>query len=133
MKKAFKENLFLNGIVRTRYLAYGRDLVEVKQRPAKASSIFKLSLEIVYEDEYIAVVNKPSGFPVSGNFFKTIQNALPYNLSVSNNEDALAAALPVHRLDASTSGLLIIAKTRTAHMSVAKQFENREINIYGSR
>ena len=52
---------------------------------------------------------------------------MPYNLSVSNNEDALAAALPVHRLDASTSGLLIIAKTRTAHMSVAKQFENREI------
>ena len=129
VKKAFKRELiFLNGIVVEpgTWLMEG-DLVEVKQRPAKASSIFKLSLEIVYEDEYIAVVNKPSGFPVSGNFFKTIQNALPYNLSVSNNEDALAAALPVHRLDASTSGLLIIAKTRTAHMSVAKQFENREI------
>ena len=89
--------------------------------------VFECKLEVIFEDEHIALINKPAGFPVSGNAFKTIQNALPFNLNISNEEDALAFPLPVHRLDAQTSGLLLIAKTQMARINLGNQFEKKEV------
>lgn len=93
----------------------------------KAPKIYDLSLEVVYEDEYIAVINKPSGIDVSGNKFRTIYNALAENIKKSGEADALKYPKPVHRLDSLTSGLLMIAKTASAHMLMGQQFERREI------
>lgn len=84
-------------------------------------------MEVVFEDEFLAVVNKPSGIPVSGNQFKTAAQALPFNLKPSNRKDALLVPLPVHRIDASTSGLLVASKTAGAMVKLGRMFQQRQI------
>ena len=73
--------------------------------------VYQLDFKVVFEDDHFAVVNKPSGIPVSGNQFRTMQNAIIGKLKSTSESDALKWAKPVHRLDAPTSGLLIFAKT----------------------
>jgi RluA family pseudouridine synthase len=75
----------------------------------------------------MAVINKPAGLTVSGNQFKTVTNALPFNLTKSTQLDALVYPTPVHRIDNQTSGILVIAKTKTAQIALGKQFENHTI------
>lgn len=99
-------------------------LIELDIPPAK---VYQLTLPVIYEDEEIALIHKPAGIVVSGNYFRTIQNALPFNLTISNSTDALAFPLPVHRLDAATSGLLVVAKTRSARRNLGEQFEQKNI------
>jgi 23S rRNA-/tRNA-specific pseudouridylate synthase len=75
----------------------------------------------------MAVNSKPAGIPVSGNRFKTIAQALPHNLEPSACADALRIPLPVHRLDAPTTGLLVVAKTGTAMVELGRKFADREV------
>ncbi|MBN2682027.1 MAG: RluA family pseudouridine synthase [Bacteroidales bacterium] len=89
--------------------------------------VYELKLRIAYNDEHIAVVLKPPGIPVSGNSFRTIQNAIPFNIKLSNLNDALPLPRPAHRLDALTGGLLLIAKTRSALTACNKMFEEKRI------
>jgi len=89
--------------------------------------VYQMVISVVYEDDYIAVVNKPAGISVSGNRFKTVENALRFNLLSSIADDALKLPRPVHRLDSPTSGLLLIAKTRSAQINLGHQFESRII------
>ncbi|GHC63594.1 RluA family pseudouridine synthase [Ulvibacter litoralis] len=97
------------------------------ETPLKASNLV-FPLEVCYEDEHLAIINKPAGILVSGNKHKTIVNALPSNLSKSNEVDALSHPKPVHRLDFPTSGLLLIAKTNTALVALNKLFEEKQIS-----
>ena len=130
VKKAFKkEMILLNGKIALsgEWLAEG-DKIEVKAQDFSAFKIFPLKFEVLFEDEFMAVIYKPAGFPVSGNYYKTIQNALPYNLSISKEEDALMLPRPVHRLDKLTSGLLLVAKTRSAQINLGQQFEAQQIS-----
>lgn len=130
VKKAFKkEMILLNGKIALsgEWLAEG-DKIEVKAQDFSAFKIFPLKFEVLFEDEFMAVIYKPAGFPVSGNYYKTIQNALPYNLSISKEEDALILPRPVHRLDKLTSGLLLVAKTRSAQINLGRQFEAQQIS-----
>ena len=76
----------------------------------------------------MAVVFKPGGLAVNGNSFKTLENALPYNLKESNNTDALPFPRPVHRLDAPTTGLVLCAKTERAQVSLGQQLETKKIS-----
>ena len=64
---------------------------------------------------------------MSGNSFKTIANALLHNIKRSNELDALFIPTPVHRLDNQTSGLLLIAKTKTAQIELGNQFLQKKI------
>lgn len=89
---------------------------------------FPLDFEIIFEDDYLAVINKPPGISVNGNKFNTIQNAIIGKLYPSSQADALKFPRPVHRLDYSTSGLLLIAKTASALAELGWQFENRKIS-----
>ncbi len=100
------------------------ELLASNVNPPKA---YHLKLKVVYEDEYLAVIDKPAGIPVSGNQFRTIQNALIGNIKDSQEEDALPWPKPVHRLDSPTSGLLLIAKTAAALVKLGQQFEQKEI------
>ncbi len=130
VKKAFKKELILlNGKIALsgEWLSEG-DKIEVKAQDFGAFKIFPLKFEVLFEDEFMAVIYKPAGFPVSGNYYKTIQNALPYNLSISKEEDALMLPRPVHRLDKLTSGLLLVAKTRSAQIHLGRQFEAQQIS-----
>ena len=63
----------------------------------------------------------------SGNRFKTLRNALVGQLSQSSHVDALDQAQPVHRLDAATSGVVLLAKTASARQQLFAQFESRSI------
>ncbi len=105
----------------------GGEIIRLYDLDEKVPKIFEVVLPIVFEDDHLAVINKPAGIPVSGNYYKTIQNALSFNLQPSTMSDTLKIARPVHRLDAATSGLLLIAKTKAAHLHLSKQFENKTI------
>lgn len=92
---------------------------------AKAENI---PLDIVYEDEYLLVVNKPKGMvvhPAAGNYNGTLVNALLYHCgnSLSGINGVLRPGI-VHRIDKDTSGLLIVAKSDFAHAHLAKQIKD---------
>lgn len=88
---------------------------------------YEIDLEVPYEDDFLAVVIKPAGIPVSGNLFKTLYNALGGNLERSPQKDALRWPLPVHRLDTATSGLVLIAKTHSVRVELGRMLEAKEI------
>jgi len=100
------------------------ELIELDKKPSK---IYEFDLPVIYEDDQIAVIHKPSGIVVSGNQFHTIQNALLYNIKISKAVDAFKLPRPVHRLDYATSGLLLIAKTTSANIALSQQFEKKTI------
>ncbi|WP_294466749.1 RluA family pseudouridine synthase [uncultured Ruminococcus sp.] len=92
---------------------------------AKAENI---PLDIVYEDDYLLVVNKPKGMvvhPAAGNYDGTLVNALLYHCgdSLSGINGVLRPGI-VHRIDKDTSGLLIVAKNDFAHAHLAKQIKD---------
>lgn len=90
----------------------------------------KMDINIVYEDEHIIIVNKPSGLvvhPGSGNYDNTLVNGLMYytnSLSDVNGEERPGI---VHRIDKDTSGLLMVAKTNEAHQILTEYFKNKEV------
>lgn len=126
-KKAIKKGLVLvNGKTATTALFInGGELIELYQE-ASNKKTFNFPLEVIFEDEYLAVIFKPAGVLVSGNSFATIANALEQNLKKSTLEDAVIPR-PVHRLDYPTSGLLLIGKTNAATIALTKLFEEKEI------
>ena len=86
-----------------------------------------ITLNIVYEDDDVLVINKPAGMvvhPAAGNFNSTLLNALLHH---APQLQKLPRAGIVHRLDKDTSGLLVIAKTPAAHMSLTQQIKERAI------
>ncbi len=95
------------------------------QKPVK---LYHIDLDVMYEDKTMAVVNKPAGVVVSGNQFRTLENALPLHLMPSSHKDALASPKAIHRLDAPTSGLIIIAKTAASRVKLSRQMERKEIH-----
>lgn len=90
----------------------------------------KMDINIVYEDEHIIIVNKPSGLvvhPGSGNYDNTLVNGLMYytnSLSDVNGEERPGI---VHRIDKDTSGLLMVAKTNEAHQILTEYFKNKDV------
>lgn len=101
------------------------ELVDLQRSIPKT---YRLPLEVVFEDDYLAVINKPAGIEVNGNKFKTVENALPGSLQPSPLPGALPWPRPVHRIDYSTSGLLLIAKTILAQVELGRQFQKRLIH-----
>ncbi|WP_423999032.1 RluA family pseudouridine synthase [Maribacter sp. IgM3_T14_3] len=129
LKKAIKKNLLLvdGSIATTATLIAGGEVIEYHHPlENEAKTRLLLKLEVVYEDDYIAVINKPAGILVSGNNFKTVANALYQNLKMSSAEDAVSPQ-PCHRLDYATTGLLLIGKTSTSITKLNRLFERKEI------
>lgn len=96
------------------------ELVRVVQDIAEA-----VALDIVFEDDFVLVVNKPAGLvvhPGAGNACGTLLNALLHH---APNLNTLPRAGIVHRLDKNTSGLLVVAKTLAARNSLVNQLQNR--------
>ena len=88
-----------------------------------------IKLDIQYEDDYLAMINKPAGMtvhPAPGNYSGTLVNALlakfPQLSSCEVNRPGL-----VHRLDKDTSGLIIITKDNKTHAKMSQLFMNRQI------
>ena len=87
-----------------------------------------IPLEIVYEDEAVAVVNKPQGMvvhPSAGHPNGTMVNALMYHVKDLSSINGVIRPGIVHRIDKDTSGLLMVAKNDLAHESLAKQLKDK--------
>ncbi len=98
------------------------DPVEYSARPED------IPIDIVYEDEDIAVVNKPQGMTVhmgNGNADGTLVNALLFRLGNLSGINGVIRPGIVHRIDKDTSGLLVVAKNDSAHLSLSKQIEEK--------
>ena len=97
----------------------------VKEGPAQAQDI---PLTILYEDEDLAVVEKPAGMvvhPAAGNEDGTLVNALLHHLSNLSGIGGEMRPGIVHRLDKDTSGLLLVAKNDAAHLALSQQLQDR--------
>jgi 23S rRNA pseudouridine1911/1915/1917 synthase len=93
---------------------------------AKAQDI---PIDIVYQDSELAVINKPQGMvthPSVGTPDKTLVNAVMYHIKDLSGINGVLRPGIVHRLDKDTSGLIVIAKTNSAHLSLAKQIETKK-------
>ena len=84
-----------------------------------------ITLDVVYEDDDLAVINKPKGMvvhPAPGNSSGTLVNALLYRFQTLSGADGEIRPGIVHRIDRMTSGLLVVAKNDFAHEALARQF-----------
>ncbi len=129
MKKAIDKGLVkVNGrVAYTSKYIHGGESIELFRKDENLPSI-SLDLEVLYTDEHLAIINKPSGIVVSGNKLKTIVNALPNSIEQSREPDALQRPQPAHRLDYPTSGVLLIGKTSSTLTKLNKLFEAKEIH-----
>ena len=122
--------IFVNGEpVKSNYKVKPLDRVSMRlERPPMTLEITpqEMSLEIVYEDDWLLVVNKPAGLvvhPGHGNWDGTLLNGLAWYLRHDPDFDVNDPAIGlVHRIDKDTSGLLVIAKTAEVKSALGKQF-----------
>ncbi len=97
---------------------------EIPEAVPSVISPENIPLRIVYEDDCMAVVFKPSGMvvhPAAGNRDGTMVNALLYQLDDLSGIGGVERPGVVHRIDKDTSGLLLVAKTDEAHLSLSEQ------------
>jgi len=132
-KSATKKALRAKRIRINGRLASGAEYVkegdEIKLAAAKNESIkaLEIDLPIVYEDDDMIVVNKPAGIATNGNRYKTVENAVIGKFKPSGRADALARPVAAHRLDVPTRGLLIMAKSRKALVSLGDSFARKRV------
>ena len=130
------------------------DLIEIELTEVEAESFEPedIPLDIIYEDEFLAVINKPSGMvvhPGAGISSGTLANAIAYHFKfqisdykperqetgnnnseneIANRQSQIANRIGiVHRLDKNTSGLMVVAKNQETHEALNEQFREREV------
>ena len=89
----------------------------------------KISLDIIYEDNHLVVINKRAGMvvhPGSGNHTGTLLNSLLYHFKELSRQETSRPGI-VHRLDKDTSGVILVAKNDQSHNQVGKQFDQRQV------
>jgi 23S rRNA pseudouridine1911/1915/1917 synthase len=89
-----------------------------------------IPLTVVYEDDYLAVINKPPNMvvhPAKGNWSGTLVNALQFHFNHLSMVNGAYRPGIVHRLDRDTSGAILIAKEEATHRDLSQQFEERRI------
>ncbi|CAN5827549.1 RluA family pseudouridine synthase [soil metagenome] len=118
--------------------------IELTELPTETFEPENIPLEIIFEDESLAVINKPSGMvvhPGAGISSGTLANAIAYRFKIQDLEFKIEDNLNeqskiqnikskigiVHRLDKDTSGLIVVAKTEEIHEKLSEQFRNREV------
>ncbi len=123
----------VNGnVARPAHRVRTRDAVTVCVPPARSPADLipqDIAVPVVYEDEHLIVVDKPSGLPVHpgpGHPDGTLVNALLARCPDIRGIGGELRPGIVHRLDLDTSGLMVVAKTQTAHQRLTEQLKNRE-------
>lgn len=127
------EILVNNNPVKNSYVLHINDEITINEEYTEEIEITpeNIPLDIYYEDDYLLVVNKPSGMvvhPAAGNQEKTLVNALMYHCN--NNLSSINGNVRpgiVHRIDKDTSGLLLVAKTDEAHVDLANQIAEKTV------
>ena len=123
----------LNGrrVARPAHRVKAGDTIEVELRPTPQSLAFRaepMPLAVVHEDEHLLVIDKPPGLvvhPAPGNWSGTLLNGL---LARDGRASLLPRAGIVHRLDKDTSGLMVVARTRTAMDALVRAIAARDVS-----
>jgi len=117
--------------------------VDLTEAPVAKFEPENIPLDIVFEDEYLAVINKPAGMvvhPGAGISSGTLANAIAwhfghgdFDVNSSDDEQSKIQNLKskigiVHRLDKDTSGLIVVAKDEQTHEALAEQFRTRQVS-----
>lgn len=133
LKYYFDEDLIkVNGkVVKPSFKVVNEDVIDIEERKDQVIDLIQedLGIEVVYEDEDVLVVNKPSGLvvhPAAGHPHGTLVNALLYhcNGNLSNVGGDTRAGI-VHRIDKDTSGLLVACKNNKAHRILSEEFKEK--------
>lgn len=117
--------------VKPREKLLGNESLEITFEPIEKDSTCQaenISLNVVYEDDALIVINKPAGFvvhPAAGHYSGTLQNAL---LHYDNLLEEVPRAGIVHRIDKDTTGLLVVARTLKSHRAIVKQLQARDMH-----
>lgn len=98
-----------------------------EERRAPKPKFEERLIPIVYKDDHCVIVNKPGGIAVNGNRHKTVENVMQHVVRKSKLNDALPYAMPVHRLDVPTAGLVIMARTRSFQIGMGKALEDKNV------
>ncbi len=133
IKKLISEgNVLVNGLaIKASYVVRLEDFIEITDASLfdYAIEAVAMDLDIVYEDDDVLVINKPSGMvvhPAPGHYKDTLVNGLMHH--INNLSDINGELRPgiIHRIDKDTSGLLMIAKSNKAHQILAEELKNKE-------
>lgn len=106
------------------------DEIEIEERLNEEEDIksFDIPIDIVYEDEYLLVINKQSGLvvhPAPGHYYDTLVNALANKFNLSNIDNKRPGI--VHRIDKDTSGLMLVAKDDKTHEALSCMIKNKNV------
>ena len=88
-----------------------------------------IPIDVLYEDDYLLVVNKESGMvvhPAAGNYSHTLVNALLYRFNLSHKDDKVRPGI-VHRIDKDTSGVLVVAKEDKTHELLSEMIKEKKV------
>lgn len=122
----------VNGTIKkSGYAIKTGDIIEVQIAPPIEISLepYDIHLDIVYQDDDLAVINKPRGLvthPAPGSPKDTLVNALLANLDSLSDINGVIRPGIVHRLDKDTTGLIVVAKSNKAHVSLSEQIATKE-------
>ena len=126
-------NVLVNEVVvKASYIVRNGDVISINQEMDNEMEILPedIKLDILYEDDYLLVVNKPSGMvvhPGCGNYSHTLVNALMYRVNKLSSVNGSVRPGIVHRIDADTSGLLLVAKNDMVHNDLANQIAKKSV------
>ncbi|MCD8024359.1 MAG: RluA family pseudouridine synthase [Candidatus Gastranaerophilales bacterium] len=123
-----KENIKVNGLsVKPSYKLKAKDVIQYKEEESVISAE-NIPLDIIYEDDYLIVLNKQKGLLChrTAHETKTLVNALLYHTEKLSNIEGIERQGIVHRLDKDTSGLMLIAKTNEAHTVLKKDIQTKK-------
>ena len=127
------KNISVNGApVKASYAVHGDDVIDViLPKPEPSDAVAEdIELDIVYEDEYLLVINKDAKMvvhPAFGNKSGTLVNALLHHCDNLSGIGGVMRPGIVHRLDKGTSGLLVVAKDDYTHQFLSNQFSSRTV------
>ena len=110
---------------------YVRVFIDKKDQDDELVLPEKININVIYEDDHIIAINKPSGMvvhPGVKNKQGTLVNRLMSQFKNLSNINGESRRGIVHRLDADTSGVMLVAKTNSAHEWLSKQFKDRSVN-----
>ena len=132
LKDYFDESLILvkGKVVKPSFKVKTGDVIDMLPKEEEIIDLIpeNIPLDIVYEDEDVIVVNKPSGMvvhPAPGHTHGTLVNAMLFHCQKLSNLNGDFRAGVVHRIDKDTSGLLVLCKNNMAHKSLSEQLKNK--------
>ena len=128
-----ERNIMVNGkATKSSYKIEKDDEIAIEVPEAEATEIKpeNIDIDIVYEDPYIAVINKQAGLvvhPAHGHYSGTLVNAILYHIKDLSGINGEIRPGIVHRLDKDTSGLIVIAKNDKVHAALTEMFQEKKI------